>query len=203
MTKLLANIQRRWKFRHVGKGSSNTAWVGVGRRDTIQEYVLSKTLEDERKWNTQPLTKKMQRLILKHRMQDTPSVQRIATKDWIVKEGEIVEVTDGLDKGRRGLILEIFHAGMVMKVEGVRLEKLEGLDPSSGERVTQFKEDWVRYSEVLPIDPSVDEPCEVEFMKLENSATGKLARTRVSKLTGSVIPDPAPVGLYSDCLCCK
>eukprot|EP01060_Flectonema_neradi_P034164 TRINITY_DN5914_c0_g1_i1.p1 TRINITY_DN5914_c0_g1~~TRINITY_DN5914_c0_g1_i1.p1 ORF type:complete len:486 (+),score=88.24 TRINITY_DN5914_c0_g1_i1:71-1528(+) len=190
MSKLLSRCQRRWKFLHTGKGSPNTTWTGVGRRETVKEYVVEKALEEDRSWNTQPLTKKMQKMIMKYRWQDSPRTPRIKEQDWIIKKNEIVEVVEGQDKGRRGIVIDIFYPGMVLKVEGVRLEKVDGTDGSTGERVTQFNEDWIRYDEVRPIDPTVDEPCDVEFMKLENSATGELTRTRVSKRTGSVITDP-------------
>eukprot|EP01064_Diplonema_japonicum_P036637 TRINITY_DN8311_c0_g1_i1.p1 TRINITY_DN8311_c0_g1~~TRINITY_DN8311_c0_g1_i1.p1 ORF type:complete len:484 (+),score=96.07 TRINITY_DN8311_c0_g1_i1:57-1508(+) len=183
-------VQRRLRSAGVGKPAPDTMWRSITYRQQKEEYIATNAIEENRYWGTRALTPGMYSSIMEHRWMETPKQGRLEKEKWQFVAGDIVEVIEGTDKGKRGRIIDILHSAMVIKVEGARMLRQDGRDPQSGQTITQFKEDWLQYNEVRLIDPKEDSPCDVEWMDLEDPATGEVQRFRVSKLSGATIPVP-------------
>ncbi|KAJ9452826.1 hypothetical protein DIPPA_10729 [Diplonema papillatum] len=185
---LLQKVQTRFKSVYKGKAAPDTQWTGLIIRRPDDEYWASRVIDEDRYWNTMGITAQMYKQLHQYRWEDDPKGPRMNPEEWQVVPGDIVQVCSGADKGQRGKVVDTFHAANKLKVEGVRLKKRRGMDPQTGQALTQFAEAWVDYYEVKLIDPVLDEPVDVTWMDLEDPATGEVKRFRVSNATGTTIP---------------
>eukprot|EP01061_Rhynchopus_euleeides_P008985 TRINITY_DN18126_c0_g1_i2.p1 TRINITY_DN18126_c0_g1~~TRINITY_DN18126_c0_g1_i2.p1 ORF type:complete len:365 (+),score=87.58 TRINITY_DN18126_c0_g1_i2:56-1096(+) len=182
--------QRRHMDTWVGKAAPDTHWMYTVHRQPYDEYFGGQAIDEDRTWERRGLSMGMYRQLLKHRWQEAPHTPRIEQKNWTFFPGDVVEIVSGADVGTRGRLADVFYSAMKVKVEGARLIRAESEDPTSGQRITSFREDWVDYTEVRLIDPHIDQPADVEWMELEDPVTGVVERSRVSKATGTIVPVP-------------
>lgn len=101
-----------------------------------------------------------------------------------VKKGDKVKVLSGKDRGKEGVILEVYPKKERVLVEGVNIVKKHAKpsqDNPQGGILSQ--EAAIHVSNVLPLDPKTNEPTRVGFEVRD----GK--KYRVSKKTGEVFND--------------
>ncbi|MBI4703837.1 MAG: 50S ribosomal protein L24 [Deltaproteobacteria bacterium] len=93
-----------------------------------------------------------------------------------LKVGDLVQVTTGRDKGKRGRISRILQGEARVVVEGLnkitRHKKPDHRDPQGG-RIS--KEASIHASNVMPIDAASDKPTRVRIAVGEDGAKTRLA----------------------------
>ncbi|SFQ18390.1 50S ribosomal protein L24 [Salibacterium halotolerans] len=93
-----------------------------------------------------------------------------------VKTGDKVKVITGKDKGREGVILKAFPSQSRVLVEGVNVikkhEKPSQENPQGG---ISNQEAPIHVSNVMPLDPSTNEPTRVGF-KIEDGKKVRIAK---------------------------
>ncbi|WP_246031916.1 50S ribosomal protein L24, partial [Salibacterium salarium] len=93
-----------------------------------------------------------------------------------VKKGDKVKVITGKDKGKEGVILQSFPSQSRILVEGVNMikkhQKPSQENPQGG---ILNQEAPVHVSNVMPLDPSSNEPTRVGF-KTENGNKVRIAK---------------------------
>ena len=96
-----------------------------------------------------------------------------------IRKGDLVAITSGNDRGKRGRVLQVISSRTRVVVEGVNMVykhlRRSQKNPQGG-RVR--REAPIHISNVMPIDPEANEPTRVA-VKLEGSR-----RLRLSKRTG-------------------
>jgi len=112
-------------------------------------------------------------------------------KTWRIITGDLVEVTQGLHKGKRGKVLKVFRKKDRLLVQGINVRKRH---PRIGTNLEgyYFTEAPISYSNVALIDPIHDKPCKVGFKYLENNEKVRISRLRLQDGTssGAIIPKP-------------
>jgi len=102
-----------------------------------------------------------------------------------IKKGDNIKVIAGKDKGKTGIVLQVFPAMDRVSVEGVNLAvkhlKAQGKQP--GQKV-QFPA-ALHVSNVMLIDPKTNKPTRVGYKRL--ATNGGTKKARISKKTGEVI----------------
>jgi large subunit ribosomal protein L24 len=79
-----------------------------------------------------------------------------------LKKNDKVVVISGKDKGKQGLVLEICHKTDRVRVEGVCIVTRHVKPRGQGQKGGIIKEEgYIHISNVMPIDPSTNEPCRV------------------------------------------
>lgn len=99
-----------------------------------------------------------------------------------VKKGDTVKVITGKDKGKQGVILQVFPKKQRVIVEGVNIVKKHAKpsqDNPQGGIIN--KEAAIHVSNVMPIDPKTGEPTRVGYKVVD----GK--KVRVAKKSGEVL----------------
>lgn len=103
-----------------------------------------------------------------------------------VKKGDTVSVLSGNDKGKTGKVLRVFPDKERVLVEGVNVrtkhQKPNQEFPQGG-RVE--REMPIHVSNVLPLDPSTNEPTRIGRKKVEENGISKWYR--YSKISGELL----------------
>lgn len=109
-------------------------------------------------------------------------------KRWKILKGDKVEIIDGKDKGKQGIVEQVVRARNSVVVGGCNLTKryVKPTDTRSGAII--LKESLIHVTNVALIDPDSNLPTRVYYKKDEDTGT----TLRVSKATGAVIPKPPP-----------
>ncbi|MGY4691810.1 50S ribosomal protein L24 [Salibacterium sp. K-3] len=93
-----------------------------------------------------------------------------------VKTGDKVKVITGKDKGKEGVILQAYPSRSRVLVEGVNVvkkhEKPSQENPQGG---ISNQEASIHVSNVMPLDPSTNEPTRVGF-KIEDGKKIRIAK---------------------------
>ena len=102
-----------------------------------------------------------------------------------VKKGDLVQVTAGNNKDKRGKILAVYPEQGRVKIEGVAMvskHKRVDRQNNTGGRITE--EGTVDISNVLAVDPSTDKPGRTKTV-VSKDADGKRITTRVFVKSGN------------------
>ena len=106
-----------------------------------------------------------------------------------IRKNDNVKVIAGNDKGRTGKVLKVFPKESRVIVEGINLRKRHTKptqrNPQGG---IQEKEAPIHSSNVMILDPKSNEPTKIGAKIILDEKTGKKKKTRVSKVSGEMIP---------------
>jgi len=120
---------------------------------------------------------------------NVPKEKRIKT--WRIIQGDLVEVTQGFHKGKRGKVLRVLRKKDKLVVQGINVRKRH---PKLETRLEGYyhSEAPISYSNVALIDPLHDKPCKVGFKYLENNEKVRISRLKLSDgtISGAIIPKP-------------
>lgn len=105
-----------------------------------------------------------------------------ATDRWRLKKGDLVVVTAGKDRGKRGEILKVLRAERRVVVQGVNVVKRHQKAQMGNPGGIVEKELSLHASNVSLIDPKTDKPTRVGIKILEDGR-----KVRVAKGSGEVI----------------
>ncbi|KAL1459637.1 hypothetical protein WDU94_011601 [Cyamophila willieti] len=106
-------------------------------------------------------------------------------KNWNIFKGDRVEILVGKDKGKQGIVLQIFQEINSVIVEGLNTY-LRDMNQGEGNKfVIKQEAPLLVNREVALVDPSDLLGCEVEWRYTEEGD-----KVRVSKRTGRIIPIP-------------
>lgn len=106
-------------------------------------------------------------------------------KDWSIFKGDRVEILVGKDKGKQGLVIQIYQEINSVIVEGLNTY-LKDMGQQSGSKfIIKQEAPLLVTNEVALVDPSDMLGCKVEWRYTEEGD-----RVRVSKRTGRIIPIP-------------
>ena len=111
------------------------------------------------------------------------------TNRWNIVTGDVVQVIQGPQTGQKGKVMAVLREKNRILIDNVnmRMRNIKPLmDGTPGRKV--LKACTVHYSNVMLIDPSIDEPTKVSRKFLEDGT-----KVRVSKKTGQIIPKPDPL----------
>eukprot|EP00457_Paulinella_chromatophora_P013547 gb/GEZN01013861.1/.p1 GENE.gb/GEZN01013861.1/~~gb/GEZN01013861.1/.p1 ORF type:complete len:264 (+),score=44.43 gb/GEZN01013861.1/:36-827(+) len=103
---------------------------------------------------------------------------------WKLVKGDKVEVINGTEKGKQGVILKVARNRSSVIVSGVNMKKR--VVPATPERRGTYltQESLVHYSRLMLVDPTTGQKTKIERQKLDGETV------RVSRLSGTVIPKP-------------
>ncbi len=104
------------------------------------------------------------------------------TKMANIKQGDMVKVLTGKDKGRTGKVLRVITETQKVVVEGVNVYKKHQKQTQTKEAGIVEKAMPIHISNVQPINPKTGEPTRFRRQVLEDGT-----RVRVDKKTGEVI----------------
>lgn len=112
-------------------------------------------------------------------------------KPWIWFPGDIVEVTTGEGVGQRGSIIAVVKYKNEILVQNINVQDV--VIPASETRPEQVvqREHPISVHRVRHIDPSTNEMCHLEMVKVRNKETGALEERRISLESGALLPMPA------------
>ncbi|MEX2395966.1 MAG: 50S ribosomal protein L24, partial [Balneolales bacterium] len=103
-----------------------------------------------------------------------------------VKKNDQVEVLTGNDRGKRGKILMVFPEKERVLVEGINMrtkhQKPTQENPQGGRSQQEMP---IHVSNVLPIDPTTDEPSRIGRKRITES--GKERWVRFAKVSGETL----------------
>lgn len=104
-----------------------------------------------------------------------------------IRKGDLVQVTTGSDRGKRGRVVGVDREKERIRVEKVRLQKRHLKPGRQGAKAGGIveREGFVHISDVMLVDPADDKPSRV---RVEQRA-GK--RVRVFVRSGNPVPEPA------------
>lgn len=113
-------------------------------------------------------------------------------KPWLWYPGDIVEVTSGEGVGQRGSIIAVVKYKNEILVQNINVQDVT--IPASETRPEQVvqREHPISVHRVRHIDPSTNELCHLELVKVRNKETGELEERRISLESGALLPIPAP-----------
>lgn len=113
-------------------------------------------------------------------------------KPWIWYPGDIVEVVSGEGVGQRGSIIAVVKYKNEILVQNINVQDV--IIPASETRPEQVvqREHPISVHRVRHIDPSTNELCHLEVVKVRNKETGELEERRISLESGALLPTPAP-----------
>ena len=102
-----------------------------------------------------------------------------------VRKGDMVEVINGVDEGKRGRVLKVFPKNSRALVEGVNFIKRHTRPNRQNQQggIVE-KEAPVRICKLMLLDPQVDEPTRIRRRRLEDGT-----RIRVAVKSGEQIPE--------------
>ena len=100
-----------------------------------------------------------------------------------IRKGDLVLVTSGADRGKRGEVLRVIPKENRSVVQGVNIAKKHTKPKGMGQPggIVE-KEATIHLSNIALLDPKNDKPTRVGFKVLENGA-----KVRVARATGNVI----------------
>ncbi len=104
-----------------------------------------------------------------------------------IRKGDLVQVMTGADKGTQGRVIAMDSQRQRIRVEKVRMQKRH-LKPGRAAAKTGGiveQEGYIHVSNVLPVDPSSNEPSRIRI-QVEDGR-----RVRVFAKSGQPVPDPA------------
>ena len=130
----------------------------------------------------QKLGKKLMKPVQKFK----PNDQHGNFKRWNIVKGDIIEVIQGPQVGKRGKIMAVLREKNRVIVEGVNMRRRivkPKMDGTPGRIITAPCS--IHYSNVMLVDPSIDKPTKVSRGYLEDGT-----KVRVSKKSGNIIPKP-------------
>lgn len=107
--------------------------------------------------------------------------------EWLIFRGDRVEIMNGKDAGKQGIVNAIVKPRNWVYVEGLNT-KMSGYNLAKNASIVSYlkrEQPLVIYRDVKLIDPSDYKPCDAVFRYTE-----KGEKIRVSKRTGMVIPIP-------------
>lgn len=103
-----------------------------------------------------------------------------------VKKGDTVSVLSGNDKGKTGKVLRVYPSKERVLVEGVNI-RIKHQKPNQefpqGGRIE--REMPIHVSNVLPLDPSTNQPTRVGRKQIE--VNGKTKWVRYAKVSGEIL----------------
>ncbi|KPA79654.1 putative mitochondrial hypothetical protein [Leptomonas pyrrhocoris] len=113
-------------------------------------------------------------------------------KPWLWYPGDIVEVTSGEGVGQRGSIIAVVKYKNEILVQNINVQDV--VIPASETRPEQVvqREHPISVHRVRHIDPSTNELCHLEMVKVRNKETGELEERRISLESGALLPVPPP-----------
>ncbi len=105
-----------------------------------------------------------------------------------IRKGDMVVVTTGKEKGKRGSVLRIFESGKVL-IEGVnRVKKHQRPNPMKNQQGGIIdKEMPVHISNVLLMNPATGKGARVGFKFLEAQGANPARKVRFFKSNGEVV----------------
>ena|SRR6185312_8138207 len=104
-----------------------------------------------------------------------------------IKKNDIVEVTTGKSRGKRGKVLRVYPETGRVLVEGVNVQKKHERPSARNQQggITE-KEAAIHISNVMLVDPKTNERTRVG-RRANESSTGKLRFERFAKRSGEAI----------------
>ena len=106
-----------------------------------------------------------------------------ATPNAAVKKGDIVEVTAGREKGKRGKVLRVFKEEGRVLVEKLNIVKRHTKARQAGQQGGIIeREGKIHISNVLPVDPKTSKASRVRRKRLEDGR-----RVRVTQQSGELL----------------
>jgi len=112
-------------------------------------------------------------------------IQRLG--QYNVVKGDTVFVNSGKEKGKRGLVKDVNRNKNAVIVEGLNLVKKHVKSTPEHKGGIFTKEMPIHFSNLQLIDPVQDKPTRIKKGYVGDSKT----KSRISKLSGAVIPKPA------------
>lgn len=106
-------------------------------------------------------------------------------RKWRVVRGDLVEVTSGPQKGKRGRVLEVVRANNRVIVEGVAVVRKYVPQPDSARKKMVRTEAPIVVSRVQVVCPESNRPTRVGYAYLEDGT-----KVRIAKRSGAIIPRP-------------
>ena len=108
---------------------------------------------------------------------------KIKMKKTHVKKGDIVQVTAGREKGKRGKVLRVFkeeHRVLVEKLNMMKRHTRPSQATQQGGIIE--REGKIHISNVMPVDPKSNKPSRVSRKRLEDGT-----RVRVTQRSGEML----------------
>nr|CCC89659.1 conserved hypothetical protein [Trypanosoma congolense IL3000] len=111
---------------------------------------------------------------------------------WIWYPGDIVEVVSGEGAGQRGTIIAVVKYKNEIIVQNINVQDV--VIPASESRPEQVvqREHPICVTRVQHVDPSTNEVCVIEMVKVRNKETGEMEEKRMSLQSGVLLPIPPP-----------
>ncbi len=108
-----------------------------------------------------------------------------------IREGDLVQVVSGADKGKQGRVLGVDRATRRVRVEKVRLQKRHLKSGRKGARTGGVieQEGYIDASNVMLVDPSTQQPGRV---RVQIDDQGQ--RERVFAKSGTPVPSTSGTG---------
>lgn len=111
-----------------------------------------------------------------------------------LKEGDTVQVLFGRDKGKQGVIRKIIHStNQVIVTDCNMMKPFWHPRPVAGGPSLITVETPIHVTNIAPLDPIIKKPTRI---KKRVTMFGEVVR--MSKLSGSAMPDPQPVPIISE-----
>ncbi|KAF8282288.1 mitochondrial ribosomal protein l24 [Trypanosoma cruzi] len=109
---------------------------------------------------------------------------------WIWYPGDVVEVVNGEGIGQRGAIIAVVKYKNEIIVQNINVQDV--VIPASETRPEQVlqREHPISVTRVRHVDPSTNELCNLDLVKVRNKETGALEEKRMSLETGVLLPIP-------------
>ncbi|PWV17002.1 hypothetical protein C3747_20g89 [Trypanosoma cruzi] len=109
---------------------------------------------------------------------------------WIWYPGDVVEVVSGEGIGQRGAIIAVVKYKNEIIVQNINVQDV--VIPASETRPEQVlqREHPISVTRVRHVDPSTNELCNLDLVKVRNKETGALEEKRMSLETGVLLPIP-------------
>jgi len=112
-------------------------------------------------------------------------------KEMSVKVGDKVRVLFGADKGKHGIIGRILHGKNQVIVLGMNMKRsFWHPEPGPGKPSIMSVECPIHITNVILVDPVTKQPTRVKRRYMMNGEC-----VRISKVSGSAMPDPVPIGV--------
>lgn len=109
---------------------------------------------------------------------------------WIWYPGDIVEVVSGEGIGQRGTIIAVIKYKNEIVVQNINVQDV--VIPASESRPEQIvqREHPISVTRVRHVDPSTNEICNIEMVKVRNKETGEMEEKRMSLESGILMSIP-------------
>lgn len=109
---------------------------------------------------------------------------------WVWYPGDVVEVTQGEGVGLRGTIIAVIKYKNEIVVQNVNVQDVTIPASETRPEQTVQREHPISVLRVAHIDPSTNQRCHVELVKLRNRETGALEEKRMVLESGVLMPIP-------------